>query len=216
VSDETPGVHYQISVTGRQAASFFFALLVALALAFFFGMRTGAAARKGPGAAATLAQASDVPFPTAAPATEAPASKRTDEVKLGLAAGAKGSEPKKAAPPEAPKEPTKSAPTAATPTKPTTTATAVPAKPTPAPKSAAKKEGPFFVQVLATQKADIADDMTKKLRADGFAADVTPVPGKAGWFRVRAGPYTDRSKAEAAAGKIQKAEKTKHRPIVVP
>ncbi|MGE5347526.1 MAG: SPOR domain-containing protein, partial [Acidithiobacillales bacterium] len=77
------------------------------------------------------------------------------------------------------------------------------------------KGGPWFVQVLATKKAEEADDMTKKLRADGFKADVTPVPGKPGWFRVRIGPFADRSKAEATAAKIQKVEKTKRRPIVV-
>jgi len=211
VSDETPGVHYQISITGRQAGAFFFALLVALALAFFFGMRTGAAARKGPGAAATLAQASDLPVPTAAPAAEAPAPKPADEVKLGFAGGVKGSEP--------PKEASKSAPPTAASVKPTAEPvrpTAPPAKQTAAPKAAAKKDGPYYVQVLATQKAEVADDMTKKLRADGFAADVTPVPNKAGWFRVRVGPFADRAKADAAAAKIQKVEKTKHRPIVVP
>ena len=62
-------VHYQISITGRQAAFFFLLLLVALGLSFFFGMKTGAAARQGPGgAAATIASASDLPVPTLAPA----------------------------------------------------------------------------------------------------------------------------------------------------
>ena len=37
-------VHYQISITGRQAGFFFLLLLVALGLSFFFGMKTGAAA----------------------------------------------------------------------------------------------------------------------------------------------------------------------------
>jgi cell division septation protein DedD len=204
VSDETPGVHYQVSVTGRQAAAFFFGLLAALALAFFFGMRTGAAARKGPGAAMTLAQASDLPVPTVPPAAEAPLPRPTEEVKLGFAEATKGGDGTKDAP--------RSAPPAAAPPP---TATAVPAKPTPVPKAAAKKEGPWFVQILATQKAELADEMTKKLRADGFRADVTPVPGKPGWFRVRVGPFADRSKADAAAARIQKVEKTKHRPIVV-
>jgi len=211
VNEETPGVHYQISITGRQAAAFFFALLVALALAFYFGMRTGAAARKGPGAATTLAQASDLPVPTPAPATEAPAPKPADEVKLGFAGGGKGSEP--------PKETSKSTPPTVASVKPTAEPvrpTAPPAKPTAAPKAAAKKNGAYYVQVLATQKAEVADEMTKKLRADGFPADVTPVPNKAGWFRVRVGPYSDRAKADGAAAKIQKVEKTKHRPIVVP
>lgn len=205
MTEENPGVHYQISVTGRQAAAFFFLLLVALTLAFYFGMRTGAAAKKGPGAAATLAQASDIPVPTMPPAAGAPPEKPAEEPKLGFAEGGKGPAP------EAPKsEPPKPSATAPPPPPPT----AAPATPTPKPP--AKKEGPFYVQVLATQKADVADEMTKKLRADGFSADVTPVPNKPGWFRVRVGPFADRAKADAAAGKIQKVEKTKNRPIVVP
>src|ERR1019366_8306975 len=50
--------------------------LVALALAFCFGMRTGAAARKGPGAATTLAAASDLPVPTLAPSENSREEKR--------------------------------------------------------------------------------------------------------------------------------------------
>src|ERR1035437_9195927 len=62
-----PPVHYQISVTGRQAALFFLPCPAALPLAFFSGKKTGAAARKGRGAVATLANASDLPVPTLAP-----------------------------------------------------------------------------------------------------------------------------------------------------
>lgn len=213
MNDENPGVHYQISVTGRQAAAFFLGLLVALGLAFYFGMRTGAAATKGPGVATTLAQVSDLSVPTP-PATAETAPGRPEEVKLGFApagkAGASGpaAAPAKGAPPAPAPQPT------AVPTPPLEP-TAAPPAPTPVPK-AAKKAGPFYAQVLATQKADVADETTKKLRADGFQADVTPVPGKPGWFRVRVGPFADRSKAEAAAAKIQKIEKTKHRPLVVP
>ncbi len=223
MSDETPGVHYQISITGRQAAAFFLVLLVALGLAFFFGMKTGAggrAAAKG----ATVAQAVDVPAPPPGPA----AAKPTEDARPGFGDAARESEPSRAPSPLAAAEAGKSAPPKPTaplpaptaapakPTAPPPKPTAPPAKPTATPKTAAKKEGPFYVQVLATQKADVADDLNKKLRSDGFPSDVTAVPGKAGWFRVRVGPYADRAKADAAAGKIQKIEKTKHRPIVVP
>ncbi|HQR44748.1 MAG TPA: hypothetical protein PK598_01875, partial [Thermoanaerobaculia bacterium] len=99
MTDESPGVHYQISVTGRQAGAFFLLLLAALALAFFFGMRTGAASKRGPGAAATLATASDLPVPTQPPAAGAPPQKAAEETKLGFADGGKGPA---AARPEAP------------------------------------------------------------------------------------------------------------------
>ena len=215
MNDENPGVHYQISVTGRQAGAFFLVLLVALALAFYFGMRTGAAATKGPGVATTLAQVSDLPVPppAATAASAETASGKPEEVKLGFASSAK---PGTSAPAAVPaKEATPAHAKEAPAPTPRPQATAAPPVPTPAPKTA-KKSGPYYVQVLATQNAGEADEKTKKLRADGFAADVTPVPGKPGLFRVRVGPFTDRSRATAAATKIQKVEKTKNRPIVVP
>jgi cell division septation protein DedD len=216
MSERDEKVHYQISVTGRQAAAFFLALLVALGLSFFFGMKTGAAAKKGQETIVALSQASDVPVTAPKAEEKRGGSKAADDVKLGFG-------PEKAAEPPKPSPtagPTRSAPP--TPTKPPeATATPVP-KPAAAPakavtlaKAAGKKE-PYWVQVLATQRASIADDLTKKLKADGFPADVTPVPGKAGWFRVRVGPYTDRTKAESTAAKIQKVEKTNNRPFVVP
>jgi cell division septation protein DedD len=85
---------------------------------------------------------------------------------------------------------------------------------TPAPKAEARKptaaaaeEGPFWVQVLVTKSPQKADGLSKKLKADGFKPDVSLVPGKQGLFRVRVGPYTDRTKAEAGARKVEKLEK---------
>lgn len=222
MSGQDEKVHYQISVTGRQAAAFFLALLVALGLSFFFGMKTGAAAKKGPETIAALSPASDLPAAALKAEEKRGGPKAAEDVKLGFG-------PEKAAEPPKPSPtagPTRSAPP--TPTKPPEpTATPVPklagappkavtpAKAATPAKPAGKKE-PYWVQVLATQRAGIADDLTNKLKADGFPADVTPVPGKPGWFRVRVGPYTDRSKAESAAAKIQKVEKTNNRPFVVP
>jgi cell division septation protein DedD len=206
---DRPPVHYQISVTGRQAAFFFLLLLVALALAFFFGMKTGAAARKGPGAAATLATASDLPVPTLAPSEGAREERKPAEEALGFAAD------KRVALKEAAAAATPApAPTAApSPKSPAATA-APPAKEAPA-KAAPK--GPFWVQVLATKKAQAADDLMKRLKDEGFAADVSAVPGKDGWFRVRVGPFKDRAKAEATARKIKLTDKQiKNTPLVVP
>jgi cell division septation protein DedD len=228
-----PPVHYQISVTGRQAGFFFLLLLAALALAFFFGMKTGAAARKGPGAAATLAGASDLPVPTLAP-SDVPvetrkagtAAEKAAEETLGFAAD------KRAALKEAAGSPPTPAPAA------TAVPTPHPAVPTAAPaairqdaeKSAAKvpekaatkaptkgPAGPFFVQVLATKKAPAADELMKRLKGEGFAADISPVPGKDGWFRVRVGPFKERAKAEATAKKIKATDKQiRNTPLVVP
>jgi cell division septation protein DedD len=206
---DRPPVHYQVSVTGRQAAFFFLVLLVALALAFFFGMRTGAAARKGPGAVTTLATASDLPVPTLAPSENAREEKKPAEEALGFAAD------KRVALKEAAAAATPApAPTAVPSPKPPAPTAAPPAKEAPA-KAAPK--GPFWVQVLATKKAQAADELMKRLKDEGFAADVSAVPGKVGWFRVRVGPFKDRSKAEATVRKIKLTDKQiKNTPLVVP
>ena len=205
---DRPPVHYQVSVTGRQAAFFFLLLLVALALAFFFGMRTGAAARKGPGAATTLATASDLPVPTLAPSENPREEKKPAEEALGFAAD------KRVALKEAAAAATPApAPTAVPSSKPPAPTPAPPAKEAPA-KAAPK--GPFWVQVLATKKAQAADQLMKRLKNEGFAADVSAVPGKDGWFRVRVGPFKDRSKAEATVRKIKLTDKQiKNTPLVV-
>lgn len=205
---DRPPVHYQVSVTGRQAAFFFLLLLVALALAFFFGMRTGAAARKGPGAATTLATASDLPVPTLAPSENPREEKKPAEEALGFAAD------KRVALKEAAAAATPApAPTAVPSSKPPAPTAAPPAKEAPA-KAAPK--GPFWVQVLATKKAQAADELMKRLKNEGFAADVSAVPGKDGWFRVRVGPFKDRSKAEATVRKIKLTDKQiKNTPLVV-
>ena len=208
MSEPDEKVHYQISVTGRQAAAFFLALLAALGLSFFFGMKTGAAAKKGPETMAALSQASDLPVSAPKGEEKRGASpKAAEDVKLGFGPE-KGAEP----PPAEPAKPTPAPP----PTKPPEPAATPVPKASATPAKAAPKKELYWVQVLATQKASVADDLTKKLRADGFPADVTPVPGKPGWFRVRVGPFADRAKAESAAGKIQKVERTKNRPLVVP
>jgi cell division septation protein DedD len=210
-------VHYQISITGRQAGFFFLAVLAALGLSFFFGMKTGAAAKKGPGgAAAIIASASDIPVPTLAPAEGVREEKKPDD-----ALGFKPEEKKAAAAEEKEardaKKAAELAPTAVPPTPvPAPTAAPVPApKPAAAAKSASK--GPFHVQVLATKNAAAADELAKRLKGEGFAADVATIPGKPGWFRVHIGPFKDRAKAEAVAKKIKATDKQiKNVPLVVP
>ena len=216
---DRPPVHYQISVTGRQAAFFFLLLLVALALAFFFGMKTGAAARSGPGAVATLATASDLPVPTLAPSESPREEKKPPEEALGFAADKRVTSKEAAAavtPAPAPTAAPSQKPPAATAAPPAkeTLAKAAPAK---APPAKAVPKGPFWVQLLATKKAQAADDLMKRLKDEGFAADVSAVPGKDGWFRVRVGPFKDRAKAEATARKIKLTDKQiKNTPLVTP
>ncbi len=210
-------VHYQISITGRQAGFFFLLLLVALGLSFFFGMKTGAAARKGAGGvAATIASNSDIPVPTLAPAENVREEKKASDEPLGIRPEEKkaAAEAAVAAPAPAP------APTAAPPTPVPPAPTAAPAptpKPTPKPTAKPAPKGPFYVQVLATKDAARADELAKRLKSEGFDADVAVIPGKPGWFRVHIGPIKDRAKAEALAKKIKATDKQiKNVPLVVP
>ena len=203
--DKAAPVHYQISITGRQAGFFFLLLLVALGLSFFFGMKTGAAAKKGPGgAAALIASASDIPVPTLAPAEGLREAKKPDDT-LGI-------KPEEKRTAEAAPAPVV-APTAVPPTPVPTVAS------TPKPAAAAKPapKGPFYVQILATKDAAKADELAKRLKDEGFNADVAVIAGKPGWFRVHVGPFKDRAKAEALAKKIKATDKQiKNVPLVVP
>jgi cell division septation protein DedD len=216
VTEEKDGpVHYQVSVTGRQAAAFFLVLIASLGLSFFFGMKTGAAAKKGPDPISALTAQSDIAVPAAEAAGDAPrATPAPTEAPIGFGA------PTRSEPPAAKAEPPAKAEAPADEPKPVvkeirpepTEATAPKAAPAKAeaPKPAASapaEEGPFWVQVLVTKSAQKADTLSKKLKADGFKPDVALVPGKEGLFRVRVGPYPDRPKAEAGAKKVEKLEK---------
>ena len=228
-------VHYQVSVTNAQAAAFFLGLLAALGLSFFFGMKTGAAARSGPDPVTALAAQSDIQVPAVEPG-DSKSDRGTPvptEVPIGFEAAA----------PEPVREPAPRAESRATPV-PKAAAREVPPSPaeeprivelapqrvaTPAEKAepasapvkaaAASKggDGSFWVQIVVTSDARKADALAKKLKADGFGPVVLPVTGKTGLsFRVRVGPYSSREKAESAAAKVQKAEKLQTKPIIVP
>lgn len=228
MTEEKDGpVHYQVSVTGRQAAAFFLGLLAALGLSFFFGMKTGAAAKRGPDSVTALAAQSDIQVP--APEADGERGEKATPVPTEAPIGFESAAPEPSRPPapraeppareerpvpaEEPKIVELAPPPVATLTEkaapaPAPVRTTVPAK---------EADGPFWVQIVVTSNAEKADDLAKKLKADGFKPVVSPVTGKKGLtFRVRVGPYPDRAKAEAAATKVQKAEKLGTRPIVVP
>mgnify|MGYP001062122166 CR=1 FL=1 len=79
---------------------------------------------------------------------------------------------------------------------------------------AAAEAGPFWVQLLGTSSAEKADALAKKLKVDGFRPDVSVVPGKKGLFRVRIGPYPDRTQAEAEMKKALALEKLDSKPFI--
>lgn len=215
MTEEKDGpVHYQVSVTGRQAAAFFLVLLAALGLSFFFGMRTGAEARRGKDPVSALAAQADIRGPAA---DEGEAGEKATPAPTEAPIGFEAAAPEPARVVERPVPPVEAPKPVATAPEPTPRPAEAPA-PAPAKEAVATKaeEGPFWVQILVTKSAEKADDLAKKLKADGFRPDVSLVPGKAGLFRVRVGSYPDRAKAEAAAKKVEKVEKLQTRPIVVP
>ncbi len=219
MTEEKDGpVHYQVSVTGRQAAAFFLGLLAALGLSFFFGMRTGAAAKRGPDPISALTAQSDISVPT--PEGETRGDRATPEPTEAPIGFETAPPAQKASVPEeraAPVEEPKIVELAPEPT-PAPTRRAVPA-PVPEEEPAAAKKGDevLWVQIIVTSDAEKADALAKKLGSDGFNPVVSPVTGKKGLsFRVRIGPYSSRAKAEAAAAKVQKAEKLQTKPIIVP
>jgi DedD protein len=235
MTDDPEGpVHYQISVTGRQAASFFLTLLVSLGVAFFFGMKAGQAASRGTDASARSSAAAE-PAVQVAPAVASEGEKtkgaapapEAGEKKLGFDDGPPKDAEAVPARPEKPAEKVAdkfAEKKAVEPTRPQESAPSAEASP-PAPvakKEAPKKDsrketaGPFFVQLLATKEPEAADVLVKKLKeAGGFRnPDVSPVPGKAGTFRVRVGPYPDRASAEKAVSRLKKEKRSADPSIV--
>ncbi|HRY45422.1 MAG TPA: SPOR domain-containing protein [Thermoanaerobaculia bacterium] len=213
MTEEKDGpVHYQVSVTGRQAAAFFLVLLAALGLSFFFGMKTGAAAKRGPDAVTALAAQSDLPVRLEADeGSDASPTPLPTEAPLGFSSPgpARAKEP---APTPRPEPVVKEEPAPAPVVKELSPEpTAVPKA---APADARGEEGPFWVQLLGTSSAEKADALAKRLKADGFRPDVSLVPGKKGLFRVRIGPYPDRARAEAAMKKAVAAEKLDSKPFL--
>jgi cell division septation protein DedD len=223
MTDEKGRVHYQLSITGGQAGAFFLALLVALCLAFFFGMKTGSASRRAPDNVARLSAASDIAVPASPDAEGADAGATATKRRLAPTEPPLGFDETPAVKPPVRGE--AETPTAA-PRRaqhPTATPAPKPVPPTvPAPSAprttAPEPAGAWFVQVLATQKPETADETAKKLKTAGYSSDVSPVPDKPGLFRVRVGPYRDRASAEEAAARVARDEKwlRSAKPIVIP
>jgi cell division septation protein DedD len=115
---------------------------------------------------------------------------------VGAAPGAKGTTPHKAPQFTKPEQPASvvrgPAPEA-------------PAAPLPGPPGA-KVE--YILQVASSRNKAATGQLVAKLKKQGFPAfsAVTQVPGKGTWYRIRVGPYIDRTVAERARG-LLKAKK---------
>lgn len=186
-----PRTHYQVSFTPRQALSLFVGLLVALGLAYFFGLKTGLA---GPAAEETIAEAGTVPGGDA-PSTEAGEPAGTTGEHLVFPAPVTGVAPHVTPPLTAVPaviRPFEDGEGSAPAPPPVTVATARP-----------PASGGFRVQVVSvTSRAD-ADALARRLTGQGFPARVEPGKSGAGAvYRVRVGPFATREQAAEAASRL--------------
>ncbi|HEY4231732.1 MAG TPA: SPOR domain-containing protein [Thermoanaerobaculia bacterium] len=226
-----PRTHYQISLTARQAVGIFVGLLLALGLAFFFGLMTGLSGRgranaRGPEPAETLAEAR--PAAETLPAVETAAPPPRREAPRGEAA--RGEAPRRSEPgppagspgaasaaePTPPQtletfedggaeEPTPATPSAAPSSVPTAHAGAG-SKPTPATPPSAAGAGRVWVQVASVSSRNEAETVSSRLSKRGYHAVVSAERGR---LRVRVGPYRTTEEARRAADRLRKQEKVK-------
>ena len=204
-----PRTHYQISLTARQAVGIFVGLLLALGLAFFFGLMAGLSGRdranaRGPEPAETVAEARPAadalpPVETAVPAARGEAAR--GEAPRGSEPG--GSSGARAAAPAA--EPTPANPSAAPSSVPTAHAGAG-AKPTPPAPASAAGAGRVWVQVASVASRNEAEALSSRLSKHGYHAAVSAEKGR---LRVRVGPYRTTEEARRAADRLRKQEKVK-------
>jgi len=143
--------------------------------------------------------ASQMPSAAAPPAAPPPAAAPTPAVQPPPMPPPAVSSPAPA--PARPEMPPASAPKAAEKTKaPERTAAVTPSK------SAAKpaaSSGNYWVQVGAFKESGNAEGLARKLRAEGFSAQVTRVTREEPLHVVRVGGYPDRSRAVAAREELQ-------------
>ena len=229
-----PRTHYQISLTARQAVGLFAGLLLALGLAFFFGLMTGYSGRTGRAGEKTAKVAEAVLVDRTPTVAEA-----LPPVETGVPLGAARADAAATTPP--PVEPTTPAtihpfddsaedeaaaappagsrtsvvgagPAAAPPPK----AAGAPAKSAAAPKSAAPGGGKVWVQAGSLSSHDEANALSARLSKHGFHAVVLAASGPKGKvYRVRVGPYRTEDDATRAMAKLTKQEKIRE-PWIVP
>ena len=221
-----PRTHYVISLTARQAVGAFLALVVSLAVAFFFGLMAGSSGRPRADAvevaAASPADARETtepmpPVETAVPTAVVPSGPLGSRTELAPGAVM--------ATPPAP-EPTIPATLhpfedgTAEESSPVASASGGrgPAASRPAETSAARASGKFWVQVASLSSHDEAGTLSNRLAKRGFKSQILTAAGPKGKgtvYRVRVGPYRTEDDANRAAGKLTKQENVKS-PWVVP
>jgi DedD protein len=219
---EAPRTHYQISLTARQAVGLFAALLMALAVAFFFGLQAGLAGRApsprdGEPVAALSAPRAETPEPMPKVETAVPTAVYTGPSRTVLAPvpGGPTAAPEPAVPATLqPFEDRSADEPPASEEAPAAGTHAPPASERPAASSAGK----YWVQVASLTSRDEAGSLQTRLSRHGFHAQILSADGPHGKgrvYRIRVGPYPSEPEAQKAATRLAKQEKLKG-PWVVP
>ena len=215
---DEPRTHYQISLTARQAVGLFVGLLVALVVAYFFGVRTGLAGREDPAQKTPPAMADASPpdslelppIETAVPTAAATLGSRTE-----LAGGALEATPPPAESPVLSMLEPFDDGSSSDETSPL--AEASPGK-APVPAPAGATSGKYWVQVASLSSRDEAGALSSRLSRRGFPSQLLTAagpPGKGRVYRVRIGPYKSEAEAGRVADRLVRQEKLKG-PWVVP
>lgn len=224
--------YYEIALTNRQAIFFFVFLLVFILLVFLSGVWVGRSGQKEliekarREAAASTLDLSGIPEVQVGPGggrTEEPASppdlssleprKGTGSTTLAQDLGAAetppeagGSDAAGEPPPAEPEpEPARTEPARTEPARPE------PARPEPARPEPARTEpetsaatGGFVIQVFSTKDEAQAKKVLSDLKGAGFKAFLSPVKvSTSTMYRVRIGPFQQRSQADATAAKVK-------------
>lgn len=197
----------EIQLNTKQVVFLFIAVVTAAVGIFLLGVSVG----KGvtPDRPGEMVQATDPAADVTASGTMPPAtSPKPDELKYHdelQNKGAKGA----VAPPTPPDVPPDSAakpdPTAApTPTTTATPSSSAKATSKPGPPPAASTPAEYYLQVDSFSLRDNAQRQLGQLKAKGITAFIFEAPGPGARFKVRVGPFADRSAAETMQARLRK------------
>lgn len=217
MSEQYEPSYYEIALTGRQVLAAFVILLVCLVAAFFSGVwvgRGGAAPEgdrpEAAGVEARETRPEELSFfeeepmrrprelgeVAREPRPDATLREEVDDRSGSAAAGA--AEPGRGATPEPPPPPPP--PAGAAPGQPSPQPSA---QPSTAP-SGSLATGDLVIQILVSSEEAKAREVLDRLRSHGFRAFLSPVTDRGRTlYRVRVGPFEQKSEAEAVAERLR-------------
>ena len=196
----------EIQLNTKQVVFLFIAGLVAAVVIFLLGVSVG----RGVASPETTAGASQPAEPaaaedTAAVAMPAPTAPKPDELKYHDVLQGKDAKVGAAAPPTPPDSPPDAKPAPSSTPTPTPSPQTKPAVTAPATKAAPPATGAdFFVQVDSFGSKANADRQLARLKTIGVGAFIFEAPGPGAKYKVRVGPFADRSAAVAMETRLRK------------